>query len=118
MNVEDLRNYCLSKPGVTESFPFDDVTLVMKVGNKMFALISLDEPYGINLKCNPELAIQLRETYDAVKPGYHMNKTHWNTVNIDGSISKQLLREWIDDSYSLIYNSLPNNKKLELKNNF
>ncbi len=107
MNVEDIREYCLSKRGVTESTPFDDVTLVFKVADKMFALLPLDETdLSINLKCDPELAISLREQYPCIKPGYHMNKTHWNTVMIDGSLSKEQILEMVDQSYDLIVSSL------------
>ena len=108
MNVEDIRDYCLSKKFVTESTPFDDVTLVFKVAGKMFALLPLDEvKLSINLKCDPEKAIALREIYPAVTPGYHMNKNHWNTVFVDGTIEKKLILEWIDDSYRLVVDSLP-----------
>ena len=108
MNIETFRDYCLTKPGVTESFPFGETTLVFKVGNKIFALTSLDDqPLSINLKCDPELAVQLREEFSAVQPGYHMNKTHWNTVKADGSIRDSQLQEWIDHSYELVKKSLP-----------
>lgn len=108
MNVEELRTYCLSKKEVTEAFPFDNDTLVFKVGGKLFLLCSLEtSPLRFNVKCNPEKAIELRGNYACVKPGYHMNKTHWNTVEVDGSVSKKLLQNWIDDSYNLIVNSLP-----------
>jgi predicted DNA-binding protein (MmcQ/YjbR family) len=108
MNVEDIREYCISKDFVTESTPFDEVTLVFKVGGKMFALLPLDEiQLSVNLKCDPEKAVALRELYPAVTPGYHMNKSHWNTVFIDGTIDKKLILQWIDDSYQLVLNSLP-----------
>jgi predicted DNA-binding protein (MmcQ/YjbR family) len=107
MNIEELREYCILKPGVTESFPFDEVTLVFKVADKIFALTSLDKEFSVNLKCDPEKAIELREQYDAVLPGYHMNKLHWNTIIIDGRINDKLLCEWIDHSYDLVVNSLP-----------
>ncbi|MFC5408348.1 MmcQ/YjbR family DNA-binding protein [Larkinella bovis] len=108
MNIESLRTYCLGKPGATESFPFGEETLVFKVGGKIFALTSLDSnPLSINLKCDPEKAVDLREQYDAVRPGYHMNKTHWNTVLINGSIRESDLKSWIDHSYELIVNRLP-----------
>jgi predicted DNA-binding protein (MmcQ/YjbR family) len=106
MNIEEIRDYCLSLKGTTESFPFDDVTLVFKVGGKMFALVSLDGDLSINIKCNPEKAIDLREQYHAVKPGYHMNKVHWNTIYIDGTIPDRLVKEWIFDSYTLVKASL------------
>ena len=98
MNIETLREYCLSKKGTDESFPFDQSTLVFKVMGKMFALTGLDGDLSINLKCDPELAIALREEYDAVIPGYHMNKKHWNTINIDGTISRQKIEEWIEEN--------------------
>ncbi|HAG15887.1 MAG TPA: MmcQ-like protein [Bacteroidales bacterium] len=116
MNLEEIRTYCLSKAGTTESFPFDEVTLVFKVKNKMFALLSLDEPHAISLKCNPEKAIELREKYPAILPGYHMNKMHWNTLLTDGSLSPKLVEEQINESYDLIVNSLPKKLKEELKN--
>jgi len=112
MNVESAREYCLKLQGCTESFPFDETTLVMKVGGKMFALINLDESPSVNLKCDPEKAIILRETFSTVLPGYHMNKKHWNTVLLDGSIKDELLMNWIKDSYHLVINKLP----LTLKN--
>ncbi len=116
MNIETLRNYCLSKTGATESFPFGEDTLVFKVGGKVFALTSMDaRPLSVNLKCNPELAVELREQYDAVRPGYHMNKVHWNTVIIDGSIRENDLKKWIDHSYELIVASLPKTVRQELE---
>ena len=107
MNIEELREYCLKKKAVTESFPFDKFTLVFKVKGKMFALLPLERVPQINLKCDPEKAIELREHYAAVTPGYHMDKRLWNTVQIDGSISDNLIREWIDDSYQLVVAKLP-----------
>jgi len=114
MNIEELREYCLSKKGVTESFPFDETTLVFKVMGKMFALTDTEDEFSINLKCNPEKAIDLREKYPAVQPGYHMNKKHWNTIYVDGSVSDEKLKAWIDDSYWLITNSLPKNERIKL----
>lgn len=105
----------MKKKGVTEEFPFDEETLVYKVMGKMFALTNLERFESINLKCDPELAIQLRESYDAVKPGYHMNKTHWNTITMDGSVSDKLVKEWIDLSYQLVVASLPKGKREELE---
>lgn len=102
MDIVELRDYCISKPNVTEGFPFDEDTLVFKVNGKMFALTNLTGDLTINLKCDPEKAIELREMYPAVEPGYHMNKQHWNTVRIDGSIPTNLIKEWIDHSYSLV----------------
>ncbi len=108
MNTESLREYCITKPGVTESFPFDEVTLVFKVGGKMFALLDTESrPTTINLKCDPERAVQLREEYAAVTPGFHMNKTHWNTVTLDGSVRASEVQAWINHSYELIRKSLP-----------
>lgn len=114
MNIEEYREYCTAKAGVTEHFPFDEQTLVFKVMNKMFALADVDLFISINLKCDPERAIELRETYDAVQPGYHMNKKHWNTIEMDGSVGDQLIREWIDHSYELVVQGLPRKLKEEL----
>jgi len=102
MNIETLREYCISKKGVTESFPFGEDTLVFKAGGKIFALVNLDGDLSINLKCDPGLAIELRERYSSVTPGYHMNKKHWNTVLLDGSIPDKEVLSWIDHSYDLI----------------
>jgi predicted DNA-binding protein (MmcQ/YjbR family) len=107
MNIESFRQYCLAKPGVTEEFPFDEQTLVFKVSGKMFALTNIEEFISVNLKCEPELAVELRDRYDAVQPGWHMNKKHWNTVILDGSVSDKLLKEWIDHSYEQVVNGLP-----------
>ena len=102
MNIEDLREYCISKPAVTESFPFDESTLVFKVAGKMFLLTDLVDAFSMNVKNIPEKVIELREYFPGVLPGYHMNKIHWITVMIDGSIPDAMLYEWIDESYSLI----------------
>lgn len=116
MNLEELRDYCIAKPGVTESFPFDSVTLVFKVGGKMFALVDTEgRPTTLALKCDPERAVQLREEYAAVVPGFHLNKSHWNTITIDGSIRSSTLQEWIDHSYELVRKSLPKAVQNELK---
>lgn len=115
MNTETIREYALTKKGTEECFPFDEVTLVFKVMGKMFLLVSLDsEPTSFNAKCNPEKAIELREKYHCVQPGYHMNKTHWNTIVCDGSVGQKLMKEWIDDSYELVVKSLPKKLQLEL----
>ena len=106
MNIEEFRQYCLSKKGVTEEFPFGPDTLVFKVMGKMFALTNLDGDFSINLKCDPDLAVELREQYPAVLPGYHMNKKHWNTIAIDGSLSNKLINEWTDHSYNLVVDQL------------
>ena len=113
MNISDFREYCLAKKGATESFPFDEKTLVFKV-IKMFALTDIEGFKSVNLKCNPERAIELRETYQGIKPGFHMNKTHWNTVSIDSDVPEKLILELIDHSYDLIVNSLTIKQKNEL----
>lgn len=115
MNIESFQKYCLSKKGVTEEFPFDNNTLVFKVMGKMFALTNVEAFEGINLKCEPELAAQLREEYPAVKAGYHMNKKHWNTIVMDGSIGDKLIQQWIDLSYDLVVASLPKKERAALK---
>jgi len=115
MNVEEMREYCLSLKGTTESFPFDDTSLVLKVQGKMFALIPLSTAEtSISLKCDPELAISLREEYEAVVPAYHFNKKHWNTVFIDNRITKTLICEWINHSYNLVVAGLPLKLREEL----
>jgi predicted DNA-binding protein (MmcQ/YjbR family) len=116
MNIEDLRNHCIAKPGVTEEFPFDADTLVFKVMGKMFALANVEDFVSVNLKCDPEKAIRLREEFEDVLPGYHMNKKHWNTVMAVGILSDQQIREWVDDSYDLVVSGLPAKLKAELKN--
>ena len=107
MNIESYREYCLSKKGVTEDFPFDNETLVFKVGGKMFALTGIEQFKSINLKCDPERAVELREQYPGILPGYHMSKKHWNTVMMDGSVPMKLIIQMIDDSYNLVLSSLP-----------
>ena len=115
MNIEDIRKYCLSLSGTEEDYPFGEDTLVFKVAGKMFALASLDSiPLHINLKCDPETAIELREMYEAVIPGYHMNKNHWNTVILDGTIKVKELKEWIKNSYNLVVNGLSKSAKKKL----
>lgn len=107
MTLEALRDYAIRKKGVTEDFPFDEVTLVLRVMGKMFALVSTDSvPLSVNLKCDPERAIELRDRFDAVQPGYHQNKKHWNTVTIDGSIPNRELTAMIDHSYELVVKGL------------
>lgn len=111
MNIEDLRSYCIQKPSVEESFPFGAPTLVFKVAGKIFLLVNIEgNPLQFNVKCDPEKALELREEYDCVLPGYHMSKKHWNTVVCDGSVQLKLLKQWIDHSYELVVDSLP--KKL------
>jgi predicted DNA-binding protein (MmcQ/YjbR family) len=114
MNIENLREYCLSKPGVEETLPFGPDTLVYKVADKMFLLTSLDEErLSFNVKCDPDRAIELREQYTCVQPGYHMNKKHWNTIIVDGSVSSKQLKEWIDHSYDLVAKRGREKKKKE-----
>ena len=110
MNLETFYEYCLSKKGVTEHFPFDEETLVFKVGGKMFALSSLNQwekgiP-SVNLKCNPDYAEELRAQYDDIKPGFHMSKIHWNTIEINRDVPDSLIKELIDYSYELVFKSL------------
>jgi predicted DNA-binding protein (MmcQ/YjbR family) len=107
MTFDNFITHCESKKGTEQTLPFGPNTLVLKVGNKMYAICDLNEFKSINLKCDPEKAIELRELYPAVIPGYHMNKVHWNTVEMDGSIPDKLIKKWIDDSYDLIVASLP-----------
>jgi predicted DNA-binding protein (MmcQ/YjbR family) len=102
MNIETLREHCISKPNVTEGFPFGEETLVFKVAGKIFALANLNGDPSINLKCDPALAIELREKYSSVSPGYHMNKKHWNTVMLDGSVPDKEILSWIDHSHDLV----------------
>jgi predicted DNA-binding protein (MmcQ/YjbR family) len=111
MNVESIREYCLSKPEVTESLPFGDDTVVFKVLNKMFVLMNLDGELSVNLKCDPDKAFELREIHSSVRPGYHMNKKYWNTVMVDDSVSDELLKEWIDHSYAEVVKGLPKVKQ-------
>lgn len=112
MNFDDLKSYCLGKKGATQDFPFNDETLVFKVGGKMFALTNINsKQLSVNLKCDPFLSPALRDEFEAVKPGYHMNKKHWNTVLVDGSIPEDRILFMIDMSYSLVYNSLTRAEK-------
>nr|WP_315134561.1 MmcQ/YjbR family DNA-binding protein [uncultured Flavobacterium sp.] len=115
MNLETYYEYCLSKKGVTEHFPFDEDTLVFKVGGKMFALSSLSQwekgNPSVNLKCDPEYAQELRAQYDAIQPGFHMSKVHWNTIAVNAGVSDQFLKELINHSYELVFKSLT--KKLQ-----
>jgi len=115
MNIEEVREYCLAKKGVTESFPFDETTLVFKVMNKMYCLLGLDD-FRVSLKNDPDKNIELRAHYPAIFEGYHLNKQHWNTIELDGTVPAQLIREMIDDSYEIIVASLTKKLKEELKN--
>lgn len=116
MNIEEYRNYCLAKKGVTEEFPFDEKTLVFKVMGKMFTITNVDNFISFNVKCDPEFAIELREEYSSVLPGYHMNKKHWNTVLMDGTIPDCKTNEWLDHSYDLVVSKLSKTLKEELNN--
>lgn len=115
MNIEEFRDYCLSLKGVTEGFPFDNKTLVFKVMNKMFALTSIEEFRSVNLKCDPELAIELREQFMAVQPGYHMSKKHWNTITVNDDVNDPKLIELTKMSYDLVVSGLTKKLKEELK---
>ncbi len=117
MNIEEFRNYCLAKKGVTEEFPFDESTLVFKVMGKMFALTSLDRiPLQASLKCNPERALELREIYDgSITGAYHMNKTHWNTLHLEENLPQKLIWELIDHSYDLVVAGLTKKLKTDLE---
>ena len=114
MDIEALRNYCLAKPGTTESFPFDETTLVFKVMGKMFALTDLIENRSVNLKCDPEKALVLREKYAYVYPAWHMNKKYWNSILVEEMSSKKLLEQWIDESYELVVKKLTKREQAEL----
>ncbi|MEG0153531.1 MAG: MmcQ/YjbR family DNA-binding protein [Cellulosilyticaceae bacterium] len=114
MNVEELRNYCLAKSCVTEEFPFDETTLVFKVCNKMFLVISLDNPTLIRLKCEPTYAIELRERYAGINAAFHFNKMHWNQVSIMGDITDKLLCSLIDHSYAQVVAKLPKSQRRDL----
>ena len=116
MNIEEFRLFCLSLKGAKEGLPFDESTLVFTVRGKMFSLTDIDSFDSINLKCDPEEAISLREQYSSVIPGYHMNKKHWNTIQMDGTIKDSLIKEWIKNSYNLVVNSLTRKEKTELEN--
>ncbi|MEZ0539553.1 MmcQ/YjbR family DNA-binding protein [Fibrella arboris] len=108
MTVDELRDYCLSKPATTESFPFNETTLVFKVAGKLFALSDIESrPMRVSLKCEPERAAELRESYRAIQAAFHMNKTHWNTVTSDGSLRDSFIRELIDHSYERVVAGLP-----------
>ena len=115
MNIEEFRDYCLSKKYVTECFPFDTTTLVFKVANKMFALSGLENiPASVNLKCDPERAIELREEYRGIVAGFHMSKKHWNTITIEGNIPIDFIEELVDHSYNLVVKGMTKNLQKEL----
>ncbi len=116
MDLEQFREYCISKQYVTEDFPFDETTLVFKVAGKMFALTDIYSlPFSFNLKCNPEKAIEYREHYNCIKPGWHMNKKHWNTITPDLNITDKFIKELIDHSYDLVFKSLTKSQKASIK---
>ena len=115
MDAAELRRWCLAQSGAVEDFPFGPEHSVFKVGGKMFALSTLERtPLAVSAKCEPELALQLRDTYTAIRPGYHLNKRHWNTITLYGSLSDQLVRELIADSYDLVVSALPKRAREEL----
>jgi len=114
MDIEIVRQYCLEKKGVTEGFPFNETTLVFKVMDKIFALLNLEFPHSINLKCDPVRAIELREKFEDITPGYHMSKKHWNTLDLNGTLDDKLVRELIDHSYDLVVDRLPKKTKRSL----
>lgn len=114
MDILELRAYCLSLPLADEATPFDETTLVYRVAGKMFMLADIDDPEWINLKCDPDRAIELRDRYAEVLPGYHMNKRHWNTVRLDGDLPERFVREWIADSYRLVVRGLPKARQAEI----
>ena len=115
MNASELRDWCLEHAGAVEDFPFTAEHSVFKVHGKMFALSALGrEPLEVSVKCEPELAVELRNSYKAIRPGYHLNKRHWNTITLDGSISDQLVRDLVEDSYDLVVSALPKRVQKEL----
>jgi predicted DNA-binding protein (MmcQ/YjbR family) len=115
MDAGELRRCCLAQPGAVEDFPFGPRVSVFKVAGKMFALAALDgAPLEVSLKCEPELALQLRDTYAAIRPGYHLSKRHWNTVTLDGTLPDALVRDLVEDSYDLVMSALPRRTREEL----
>ncbi|MCF1750654.1 MmcQ/YjbR family DNA-binding protein [Mariniradius sediminis] len=114
MTITFFREYCLAKPGTSEDTPFDENTLCLRVGGKIFAILDIDQFESVNLKCDPEWAAELREQFPGIQPGYHMNKKHWNTVMADGSVSDKLILELTDHSYDLVFNSLPSKIRASL----
>ena len=114
MNIEEYRNFCLAMPGVTEGFPFGPETMVFKVMDKMFALTNIETYEFVNLKCDPERAVTLREEYEGISPGWHMNKVHWNSVKTSADVENELFKELIRHSYELVASSLPKKLRTEL----
>ncbi len=116
MDIEWLRSYCLTKPAVEETLPFGPDVLVFKVAGKVFLLCPLDtEQFQFNVKCDPDFAVELREQYHCIQPGYHMNKKHWNTIFVDGSVSTKQFKDWIDHSYELVVKTLPKSRSVKRK---
>ena len=116
MNIEELREFCLSLKGVKEDFPFDETVLVFKIGSKMFCLTDLKDSRTVALKNDPETNIELREKYHDITPGYHMNKKHWNTITLNGSIPDLIIRNLIVESYEMVILSLPKKQQEQIKN--
>jgi predicted DNA-binding protein (MmcQ/YjbR family) len=115
MDAHELRRWCLAQPGAVEDFPFGAGVSVFKVAGKMFALTRLERaPLEVSVKCEPELAVQLRDTYGEIRPGYHLNKRHWNTIALDGALDDRLVRDMIEDSYDLVVSALPKRTRDEL----
>jgi predicted DNA-binding protein (MmcQ/YjbR family) len=114
MHIDKFRDFCILLPGVTEEFPFDQTTLVYKVGGKMFALTDLEDEFSVTLKCDPEYATELREKYENIRGAYHMNKTHWNTIYDAAYVDEKLLTKLIIHSYELVYHKLPSRVKAEI----
>jgi predicted DNA-binding protein (MmcQ/YjbR family) len=115
MDAAELRRWCLAQPGASEDFPFTPEHSVFKVAGKMFAISALGrEPLEVSVKCEPDLAVQLRDSYDAIRPGYHLNKRHWNTIALDGSLTDRLVRDMIEDSYDLVVSALPKRTREDL----
>jgi len=114
VHLEEIRQHCLKKKGVTEDMPFDEETLVFRVMNKIFLLMDIQKPITINLKCDPKRAVELREGYEEVTPGYHMNKKHWNTIDLNGSLSKAEILEMIDHSYGEVVKKLSKKEREEI----
>ena len=116
MNITFFRDYCLKKSSTTEDTPFDENTLCFKIGGKIYAIIDIVDFQSVNLKCDPERAVELREQFDGIQPGYHMNKKHWNTVLFNGSVSDKLILELVDHSFDLVLNGFPKAKRDNLLN--
>jgi len=115
MTLEQLRHICLSLPGSSEYLPFDENTLAFRVGTKIFALVDIKLAESVNLKCDPERAVELRDRYNDIVPGYHMNKKHWNTVGLKGTLPPNLIQELVQHSHQLVFKSLPKKEQLEIE---